>query len=240
MKCLRSLPTSARRPQGSRHHEHPRHRRSGRADRAAAEGAVPPKIEHSAEDLKNLVYTKMHRIYGETCRRYVQDRVDIELLNTILDHSYDVIYMSAQKLVQNSLENGYLVGSRGSVGSRSSLICPASRRSTPAAALCLPQGATASSLPTAATGCGALICREGLPRVWHAHAATASISSVRDLPLASPATKKTPDIDLNFSGEYQAKAHKYTEVLFGSDHVFRAGTIGTPRRRPPTATSRNT
>ena len=76
----------------------------------------PPKIENSAEQLKELVYSKMHRIYGETPPEIVQQRVDVEL-NTILDHHYDVIYMSAQKLVQNSLENGYLVGSRGSVGS---------------------------------------------------------------------------------------------------------------------------
>ena len=76
----------------------------------------PPKIENSAQQLKDLVYEKMHRIYGETPPPIVQERVDVEL-NTILDHNYDVIYMSAQKLVQNSLEHGYLVGSRGSVGS---------------------------------------------------------------------------------------------------------------------------
>ena len=79
-------------------------------------GLYPPKIENSAEELKSLVYGKMHAIYGENPPEIVQERVDTEL-KTILDHNYDVIYMSAQKLVQNSLEHGYLVGSRGSVGS---------------------------------------------------------------------------------------------------------------------------
>ena len=223
----------------------------------------PPKIENSAQQLKDLVYSKMHRIYGETPPPLVQERVDVEL-NTILDHNYDVIYMSAQKLVQNSLENGYLVGSRGSVGSSmvafmsgitevnslpAHYVCPKCCYSefpglqlrwdartgeqlpwyeTPLAKPAQPEPEGKQDDPKHARtyGCGADMPEKTCPLCG---------ASLRrdgfDIPfetfLGFPGNEKTPDIDLNFSGEYQARAHKYTEVLFGSDHVFRAGTIGT-------------
>ena len=185
-----------------------------------------PKIENSAQELKRLVYDKMHALYGDEPPALVRERVDTEL-NTILDHEYDVIYMSAQKLVQNSLEHGYLVGSRGSVGS--SIVAYMSGitevNSLPPHYRCPKCRRSDFENPTGA-GCGA-----DMPDKTCPDCGTPYLKDGFDIPfetfLGYPGNEKTPDIDLNFSGEYQARAHKYTEELFGSDHVFRAGTIGT-------------
>ena len=185
----------------------------------------PPKIENSVEDLKRLVYEKMHRLYGENPPEIVTKRVETELHDIITCH-YDVIYMSAQKLVQNSLENGYLVGSRGSVGS--SLVafmsgitevnslpphyrCPKCKYCTfevPAGINC------GADLPDATCPeCGEKLEKDGF-----------SIPFETFLGFGGD---KVPDIDLNFSGEYQSRAHQYCIEMFGASHVFRAGTIGT-------------
>ena len=185
----------------------------------------PPKIENSAQQLKDLVYGKMTAIYGENPPKLITDRVETEL-HDILSRGYDVIYMSAQKLVANSLEHGYLVGSRGSVGS--SLVAYFSGitevNSLPPHYVC-PQCKYTDFDSGAGFGCGADMQDKVCPKCG---------AKLRkdgfDIPFETFlgfGGDKVPDIDLNFSGEYQAKAHKYTEELFGSDHVFRAGTIGT-------------
>ena len=209
----------------------------------------PPKIENSAQLLKELVYSKMHRIYGEIPPPIVQERVDTEL-NTILDHNYDVIYMSAQKLVQNSLEHGYLVGSRGSVGSSmvafmsgitevnslpAHYVCPKCHYSEfPTLKIKWDPNQEPHNCSEASQNSGTELhygCGADMPEKPCPLCNTPLRRDGFDIPfetfLGFPGNEKTPDIDLNFSGEYQARAHKYTEVLFGSDHVFRAGTIGT-------------
>ena len=184
-----------------------------------------PKIENSVEDLKDLVYGKLHRLYGENPPELIQKRVDTEMHDIISCH-YDVIYMSAQKLVQNSLENGYLVGSRGSVGS--SIVaflsgitevnsfpphyrCPKCKFTT----FDVPEGcACGADLPDAVCPkCGEKLDKDGFNIPFETFLGFGG--------------DKVPDIDLNFSGEYQARAHAYCVQMFGSDHVFRAGTIGT-------------
>ncbi len=186
-----------------------------------------PKIENSVEDLKALVYGKMHRLYGENPPELIRKRIDTEL-NDIITCHYDVIYMSAQRLVQNSLEHGYLVGSRGSVGS--SIVafmsgitevnsfpphyrcpnpeCKYTTFDVPAGYACgadLPDGVCPK--------CGTPYAKEGFNIPFETFLGFGG--------------DKVPDIDLNFSGEYQASAHAYCTEMFGKSHVFRAGTVGT-------------
>ena len=208
-----------------------------------------PAIENSVEDLKSLVYGKLHRLYGENPPELITRRVETELHDIINCH-YDVIYMSAQKLVQNSLEHGYLVGSRGSVGS--SIVAylsgitevnsfpPHYRCTNPdckfttfdvtsitaldeadpdpeireAAIRAKHDAACGADLPDAVCPkCGAKFAKEGFNIPFETFLGFGG--------------DKVPDIDLNFSGEYQAQAHAYCVQMFGASHVFRAGTIGT-------------
>ena len=184
-----------------------------------------PAIENSVEDLKALVYGKMHRLYGENPPEIVTKRVETELHDIISCH-YDVIYMSAQKLVQNSLEHGYLVGSRGSVGS--SLVAFLSGitevNSLPAHYRC-PQCKYCTFEIPEDINCGA-----DLPDARCPHCGAELEKDGFNIPFETFlgfGGDKVPDIDLNFSGEYQAKAHAYCIEMFGASHVFRAGTIGT-------------
>ena len=186
-----------------------------------------PKIENSVEDLKALVYGKLHRLYGENPPELITKRVETELHDIINCH-YDVIYMSAQKLVQNSLEHGYLVGSRGSVGS--SIVAymagitevnsfpPHYRCPNPECKY------TTFDVPKG-YGCGA-----DLPDAICPKCGTKFDKDGFNIPFETFlgfGGDKVPDIDLNFSGEYQSKAHAYCVEMFGKSHVFRAGTVGT-------------
>ena len=184
-----------------------------------------PKIENSAETLKKLVYDRMTELYGENPPEIITKRIETEL-GDILGRHYDVIYMSAQKLVDDSLKHGYLVGSRGSVGS--SLVAYMSRitevNSLPAHYRC-PNCRHTDFESGKGYGCGADMPDKVCPVCGTKYAKEGF-----DIPFETFlgfGGDKVPDIDLNFSGEYQANAHKYTNELFGSDHVFRAGTIGT-------------
>ena len=197
--------------------------------RPLPDGLFTPKLEDSEGELKRLVWGKAHDLYGEEPPQIVTDRINAELKDIIGCH-YDVIYMSAQKLVQNSLEHGYLVGSRGSVGS--SLVAFMSGitevNSLPAHYRC-PNCKHAdfdyAMDPAHLYGCGADMPDRKCP-VCGADYEKDGFNIPFETFLGFGGDK-VPDIDLNFSGEYQSSAHKYTFELFGKDHVFRAGTIST-------------
>ena len=190
-------------------------------------GLFAPKIENSAEELKRLVWDKAKALYGEEPPKIVVDRINAEL-GDIINCKYDVIYMSAQKLVQDSLDHGYLVGSRGSVGS--SLVafmsgitevnslpphyrCPNCKHSDFEAAKEGGIGCGADMPDAVCPVCGTPYAKDGFNIPFETFLGFGG--------------DKVPDIDLNFSGEYQSNAHRYTFELFGQTHVFRAGTIGT-------------
>ena len=197
--------------------------------RPLPDGLFAPKLENSDGELKDLVWGKAHELYGDEPPQIVTDRINAELKD-IIGCQYDVIYMSAQKLVQNSLEHGYLVGSRGSVGSSLAAFLSGITEvnSLPAHYRC-PRCRHAdfdyAQDPAHPYGCGADMPDRKCP-VCGADYEKDGFNIPFETFLGFGGDK-VPDIDLNFSGEYQSSAHKYTFELFGQDHVFRAGTIGT-------------
>ncbi|NCE64247.1 PolC-type DNA polymerase III [Pseudoflavonifractor sp. 524-17] len=190
-------------------------------------GLFAPDLDDSEGELKRLVWGKAKELYGEEPPQLVTDRIQVEL-DAILGRHYDVIYMSAQKLVQDSLEHGYLVGSRGSVGSSMAAFlsgitevnslpphyrCPNCKHSDFESGVKNGFGCGADMPDGICPVCGASYVKDGFNIPFETFLGFGG--------------DKVPDIDLNFSGEYQAKAHRHTFELFGENHVFRAGTIGT-------------
>ena len=183
----------------------------------------PPRLENSEQELHDMVWDKCHELYGEEPPQLIVDRLDVELKSIL--GKYDVVYMSAQKLVQRSLENGYLVGSRGSVGS--SLVAYMSGitevNSLPPHYRC-PKCKNTEFITDGSYGCGADMPDKICPVCGEKY-----VKDGFDIPFETflgYGGGKVPDIDLNFSGEYQARAHQHAIEMFGKTQVFRAGTIG--------------